>query len=328
MAEKALRIYCVVPWELAAKLHDRLREHFRNDPTVEVIVERRGRERRSADDRRAAATEELEQERRVIRNAGGRRIGERRAAVTSVEAPTLPRFARPHAEAIVFLERLEPSDQHAEDLDTARLVTRIQAGSKDLFAELYMRYFDRVYAYLKIALDDEHAAEDTTQQVFLKVMEALPRYERRSQPFRAWLFTIVRNHAIRQLEKRARVEVMDPSELSQGREQEVEREPAEAIEALGWISDRELLILIERLPVAQRQVLLLRYMMDLTTSDIAAVLDRSTDDVRALQSRALRFLNQRLTALGRQPGGRERIPMSRRRSTAPVLRARRFEHHP
>lgn len=328
MAEKALRMYCVVPWELAGKLHDRLRDHFGNDPSVEVIVERRARDRRSGEDRRVLSEAEQAEERRLIRNAAGRRVGERRAAVTSVETPTLPRFARPHAEAIVFLERLEPSDQHSEDLDTARLVTRIQAGANDLFAELYMRYFDRVYAYLKIALDDEHAAEDATQQVFLKVLEALPKYERRSQPFRAWLFTIVRNHAIKQLEKRARVEVMDPAELSHGREQELEREPAEAIEALGWVSDRELLMLVERLPVAQRQVLLLRYMMDLTTSDIAAVLDRSTDDVRALQSRALRFLHQRLTALGREPTGRETIPMSRRRTSAPVTRARRYEHHP
>jgi RNA polymerase sigma-70 factor (ECF subfamily) len=325
VADKALRIYCVVPWELSDDLHDRLRHHFRNDPGIEVIVERRARDRRSGADRRADAAES-EEERRRIRNATGRRVGERRASVSTIETPTLPRFARVYSESIAFLERLEPSDQHSEDLDTARLVTLIQSGARDSFADLYMRYFDRVYSYLKIALDDDHAAEDATQQVFLKVMEALPNYERRSQPFRAWLFTIVRNHALKHLEKRSRVEIMDPAELTQGRGQELEREPAEALEALGWVSDRELLMLIERLPVAQRQVLLLRYMMDLTTSDIAAVLDRTTDDVRALQSRALRFLHQRLTALGRKPTSRERIPMSRRRPAAPVLRARRYEH--
>jgi hypothetical protein len=81
--------------------------------------------------------------------------------------------------------------------------------------------------------------------------------------------------------------------------------------------------------VAQRQVLMLRYMMDLTTTDIAAILGRSNEDVRALQSRALRFLQQRLTALGRAPHGRQpTIQMTRRRGGAPVLRARRFERHP
>ena len=326
--EKVSRIYCVVPWELAAELHEDLRVHFREDPNVEVVVERRRRERRVGSQRRHDELDALN-DRRLIRNQDGRRVGDRRAAVAAVEPPTLPAGMHPYLEEIVFVERLEPSGQHYEDLDTARLVTRHQAGDKEVFAELYMRYFDRVYSYLRLALDDEHAAEDTTQQVFLKVMEALPRYERRTQPFRAWLFTIVRNHALRYLEKRGRMEIVDPVELTDRREDTTDPEPAEALGALGWITDREILMLIERLPVAQRQVLMLRYMMDLTTTDIAAVLGRSNEDVRALQSRALRFLQQRLTALGRTPHTRQpTIQMTRRRAGAPVLRARRFEHHP
>jgi RNA polymerase sigma-70 factor (ECF subfamily) len=327
VGENVSRIYCVVPWELAGELHEDLREHFRGDPNVDVVVERRRRERRSGEQRRDVDSDALN-ERRAIRNADGRRVGDRRAAVAAVEAPVLPKKLHPWADEITFIERLEPSDQHFEDLDTARLVTRHQAGDKEVFAELYMRYFDRVYSYLRLALDDEHAAEDTTQQVFLKVMEALPRYERRVQPFRAWLFTIVRNHAIRYLEKRGRMEVVDPVELTDRREDPTEPEPAEALGALGWISDREILMLIERLPVAQRQVLMLRYMMDLTTTDIAAILGRTSEDVRALQSRALRFLQKRLTALGRTPTSRQpTISMTRRRPGAPVLRSRRYEHH-
>lgn len=327
MGEGSARTYCVVPWELADRLHEPLRRHFRNDPDVDVIVERRRRERRKQADRRAAASAATAEERRRIRGAGGRRVGERRAALAPIAPPTLPRVAQPFVEEIVFVERLEPSDQHSEDLDTARLVSRVQAGDSPLFAEIYMRYFDRVYSYLRIALDDDHAAEDATQQVFVKVMEALPRYERRTQPFRAWLFTIVRNHAIRQLEKRARLELVDPATLNERHQQAEDRAP-HGIEALTWVTDRELLMLIERLPVAQRQVLLLRFMMDMTTSDIAAVLDRSSDDIRALQSRALRFLQQRLTALGREPRRSERsMQMTRRRGSQPVLRARRYEHH-
>jgi RNA polymerase sigma-70 factor (ECF subfamily) len=325
LGEKVPRIYCVVPWELAGELHEKLRLHFADDPNIDVVVERRRRERRGGKSRRVVEAE-AKGDRRAIRNPEGRRVGDRRAPVATIEPPTLPKLAHPYVEQLAFVERLEPSDQHYEDLDTARLVTRHQAGDKEVFAELYMRYFDRVYSYLRLALDDEHAAEDATQQVFLKVMEALPRYERRTQPFRAWLFTIVRNHAIRYLEKRGRMEVVDPVELTE-RGESAEPEPLEALGTLGWITDREILMLIERLPVSQRQVLMLRYMMDLTTTDIAAVLGRSSEDVRALQSRALRFLQQRLTALGRTPRGRQpTIQMSRRRAGAPVLRARRYEH--
>jgi RNA polymerase sigma-70 factor (ECF subfamily) len=328
VSERSARVYCVVPWELAGKLHEPLRRHFRNDPEIDVVIEHRARERRRTADRRAEAAK-TEEERRRIKGAGGRRVGERRSAVAAVEPPTLPRIAQRFVDDILFVERLEPSDQHAEDLDTARIVTRIQSGDKDAFSEIYLRYFDRVYSYLRFALEDAHAAEDSTQQVFIKVMEALPRYERRAQPFRAWLFTIVRNHAIHQLQKRARVELVDPVEMAESRDRDRHSgDHAEMLHALGWVSDRDLLMLVERLPVSQRQVLLLRFMMDLTTSDIAAMLGRSTDDVRALQSRALRFLEKRLRALGRAPLSRERTPMRRRRSGGPVLRARRYEHLP
>ena len=316
-----------MPWELAEELHEELRAHFRSDPNIDVVVERRRRERRSGAQRRQTEAD-ARRDHRKINNADGRRVGDRRAPVAAIDPPTLPKQVQPHADLLTFVERLEPSDQHHEDQDTARLVTRHQAGDKEVFAEIYMRYFDRVYSYLRMALDDEYAAEDTTQQVFMKVMEALPRYERRTQPFRAWLFTIVRNEAIRHLEKRGRLEVTDPAELTARNEDASTIEPPEALDALAWISDREILMLIERLPVAQRQVLMLRYMMDLTAADIAAVLGRSSEDVRTLQSRALRFLEQRLTALGRAPQRREpTIGMTRRRAGQPVLRARRYEHH-
>src|SRR5438046_781536 len=112
MGDTTRRVYCVVPWELAGKLHDQLREHFRTDATVEVVVERRAADRRRSPDRRATGEIALGEERRKIRNAAGRRVGERRAPVAETETPTLPRSARKYADQVVFVERLEPSDQH------------------------------------------------------------------------------------------------------------------------------------------------------------------------------------------------------------------------
>jgi DNA-directed RNA polymerase specialized sigma24 family protein len=104
------------------------------------------------------------------------------------------------------------------------------------------------------------------------------------------------------------------------------REPAEApmSSELEWVSDRELVHLIERLPHAQRQVLVLRFMLDLTHAQIAQILERNPEDVRALQYRALTFMRTRLNALGRgQEGPVERLQMRRRPSPTPVATARR-----
>jgi RNA polymerase sigma-70 factor (ECF subfamily) len=318
-------IYCIVPRDLEGKLHERLRQHFRADSSVEVIVERRADERRAGEDRRAnGATPRQARERRKIRHSGGRRVGDRRAMLLPLtrEVP-LPRNARRFAERLVFVERLEPAGEQAEDADSARLVTQIQLGQRELFAELYLRYFDRVYSYLRILLNDNHEAEDVTQQVFMKAFEALPRYEvRAGKPFRAWLFTIVRNDALGHLKKHSRLEVTDPAEV--GRRREAHDSEEEPSITLDWISDSDLQLFIERLPLAQRQVLMMRYMLDLPHAEIAAILDRTPNEVRKLQQRATRFLNDRLTALGRAPRHGDRITWQRRVTQVRVLRERRY----
>lgn len=260
--------------------------------------------------------------RRVIRGITGRRVADRRAAVFEIAAPSLPRVARGYADRLVFIERLEPTQEQYEDVDTDRLVIRIQAGERDQFANLYVRYFERVYSYLRIALRDPHEAEDLTQQVFTKTLEALPRYERRGRPFRAWLFSIVRNTALTELEKRSRVAVVESNHIDSA----TEREPLrDELRGLGWISDAELLLFIERLPAVQQQVLLLRYMLDLTHEETASILGLTTNQVRKMQQRAFRYLGERLTAVGRRPvRGREREPCLRPLRQLYVLRDRRF----
>lgn len=290
------------------------------------MVERRGTERRARADRRASAdgAHRADAERRLIRSVAGRRAGERRTLAVPVQTPDLPRRARPFAERLLFFERLEPTTQATEDLDTARLVMAFQSGDRGCFSVLYERYFDRVYGYLRTFLRQGGDAEDAAQQVFLQVFEALPRFELRQRPFRSWLFTIARNHALKRLAVRTRLEPVDPIEL--GRHRDSAAEPDPELPVLGWLSDRELLLFVERLPLAQRQVLLLRYMHDMSFAEIATVIGRTPEDARGLHHRALLFLRERLTALGRAPAenGPRRGRLVRCHKQAPVLRMRRF----
>jgi RNA polymerase sigma-70 factor, ECF subfamily len=292
---------------------------------VEVILERRRRDRRADAERRGAAwpaeqQDVVDDERRRVRNAGGLRVGERRATLIPVAAPgTLPRRAAAYADRLVFVERLDLGEELLEDLDTARIVTRWQAGDRAVFADIYKRYFDRVYSYLRVALNDSHEAEDATQQVFIQMMEALARYELRSTPVRGWLFRIVRNHAISHARRSGRMRLEEPSALDQRRES---RDDGARSDALEWMTDTDMVVLVERLPLAQRQVLLLRYMLDLSFQEIAEILYRSPEAVRQLHQRALDSLRGRLDALGRGSNAPSlRVPM--RGAWQPTLAARR-----
>jgi RNA polymerase sigma-70 factor (ECF subfamily) len=291
-------VYCIIPRELAPELHDTLRRFYRNDPSIEVIVERRRRERRSGRDKRRpeAPVDGIREERRRIRGRGGRRVGERRAAQKRARRGRLPPEAEPHAGRLAFVRRVAPSSQEEEDLDTGWLVTRIQAGERGVFDEVYMRYFDRVYGYLRACLADPHDAEDATQQLFLNVLEALPAYELRGPPFRTWMFRIARNIAIDQLQRRGATELCPPDELDRRREAP-DRPSAAAFKEL---SDSEILHLVEQLPEVQRRVIVMRYVLDLDVAEIADVLERSPEAVRQLQHRALRTLERRAAALARK----------------------------
>jgi RNA polymerase sigma-70 factor, ECF subfamily len=289
--------YCIVPRELANEFLESLRQTFRNDPNVEVIVERRVGERRSEQKRRQdQRAPSPAQKRRRIRAESGRRIAERRAQLI----PVMPPAGLRHLEEISFVERIEPSTLELEDADTARLIMRIQADGENssLLGRLYERYFDRVYGYLYVTLQDSHEAEDAAQEVFMRVIEALPKYERRGVPLRAWLFRIVRNCAISRIRQRQRVFVESPEDLA--RRVETGGEVPEAT-SLEWLDDRELLGLVERLPMAQRQVIVLRYMLELRSQEIAEVLGRRPDAIRQLHHRAMTSLRARLKERGASP---------------------------
>jgi RNA polymerase sigma-70 factor (ECF subfamily) len=265
----------------------------------------------------------VETERRLVRGTSGRRVSDRRAPTAAVDLPgILPRRLRAHVDRLAFVERLEPSTQQLEDRDTARLVARFQSGEPDVFSTLYSRYFDRVYSYLKVALRDGYDAEDGTQQVFIRVLEALPRYERTGAPFRAWLFRIVRNHAVDELRKRHRIDVVEPDEMTSLSVMNRQGQPDLA--GLDWVSDRELLMFVERLPVPQQQVLMLRFMLDLRVSEVAEILGRTPNNVSALQHRALEYLRERLEVVRQGSRQRTRQPASRFTPAARVLRRRRY----
>jgi RNA polymerase sigma factor (sigma-70 family) len=238
--------YCVVPRELGFEVYDLLRAHWRDDPSITVVRDRRvGERRRDAE-------------------GGGRRVRERRGT-GPVEPPvTLPRRLCAYGRRLVFGARRDGVAREPEDVDSDRLIVRIQQGDHAAFDELYSRYFDRVYAYARVALRDDHEAEDVAQQVFGNVIQALPRYQvREDSSFRAWLFRITRNVVLRTLSRNGRMQPQEPAEM----DRRLESPAAQAPFSLEWLSDKDLSMLVERLPVAQRQVILLRYVLDFKTNE-------------------------------------------------------------
>jgi RNA polymerase sigma-70 factor (ECF subfamily) len=328
--EQRQDLYCLIPPDLARRLGSVISRHAEQHGAV-GIVDRRLEDRRSGEDRRESFwpggdTSPLVLERRHVRNRDGRRVGERRATLIPVQpVGTLPRRLRDYADRIVFVEPLELGEEQVEDIDTARLVTRWQGGDQAVLEQLYLRYFDRIYTYLRLALSDRRQAEEVTQDVFLRVMDVLPVYELHQAPFRSWLFRIVRACALAHLQGSRDVPAIEELEQLDRRREEGRLEPLDD-SVLDRFSDADVLILVGRLPLFQRQVMMLRYMLDLTAHEIGAILDRPPAAVRDGQELALGSLRERLAKLGKSTqaaGARAALPMQKRLRLAPVISARR-----
>ena len=173
-----------------------------------------------------------------------------------------------------------------EDRRLDRLVRRAVAGDHRAFASIYDEYTGRVYAYVRQRLGDPAEAEDVTAIVFLKVYEALPRYDHRGVPFSAWLFQIARNAVIDRYRRAGRLPHVSPIE-------EADNAPAPTDverEVLARFDAERIREAMELLTDEQSEVLELRFFAGLTAPEAAQVTGRTPGAVKALQHRAIASL--------------------------------------
>jgi RNA polymerase sigma-70 factor, ECF subfamily len=179
------------------------------------------------------------------------------------------------------------ADELAPDT-LASLLADAKSGDSRAFAAIYDAYAGRLYRFLLVRVDEPADAEDLLQRVFVKVIEALPRYEERGLPFGAWLFRIARNVAIDFARARPNDEALTTVEAHS----DERRQPAAIAELM---ADRQLVReALDLLTPEQRDVLVYRFFAGLSPSEIGALMGKREGSIRALQFRALGALRRHL----------------------------------
>jgi RNA polymerase sigma-70 factor, ECF subfamily len=193
-------------------------------------------------------------------------------------------------------------------LDRDRPLVEAARRDPSQFDALYRRYLAQVYSFAYYELGDHHEAEDATERTFLAALAGLDRFEERARPvdgpdastFRIWLFRIARN-AVANQRRHARRHPADPLKVA-------EMMPASTNVELAVVRRDDATAAwraIGRLPADRRRAIILRFVDDLSTAEIATVLGRSEGAVRVLLHRALR-------AVGRDLGAGDTAPPSAR----------------
>lgn len=147
------------------------------------------------------------------------------------------------------------------------LVEGLKAGRPEAFERLVREHGDRIYRFVK-RLVGERWADDVAQEVMIRVFRSIGTY-RPTGRFESWLFTIANNLCIDHARKRRPESTLSEVDGETGAERFVADGPAPLEDLEEREQRRALLKAVERLPLDQRQVFLLREEGGLTFREIA-----------------------------------------------------------
>ena len=185
------------------------------------------------------------------------------------------------------------------EISDEQLILEFQAGNKDCVSMIFERYKTPIFNFCLRYLGNRPDAEDATGDVFLKLFSHQYTFDPGAK-FSTWIYTIARNSCIDRIRKRkfsvslwftAREDgsegywdIEDPSEVS--RDQLAQKEVTQSIR-----------VGIRKLPLEQKEALILREYQGLSYEEIAKVLGCSLEKTKVLIFRARENLRKELSSL-------------------------------
>ncbi len=179
----------------------------------------------------------------------------------------------------------------------ARLMKEVSLGNHEAVTELYNSYIDRVYSIVYNQLDRDHnATQEIVQDIFLAAVKSAKNFRNRSKVY-TWLYSIAHKKIADYYRRKKRsdklrispdidIETTEDSSL-------ISDESPESIENQEVIKQA-----MDRLPVHYRQVLILKYIEDMSVDEIGEALKRTPKSVEGILSRARKELKSAILEKG------------------------------
>ena len=174
--------------------------------------------------------------------------------------------------------------------DLSRLIVRAQEGDRDAFGQIYNLFYKRIYRYCQFNIGQRETAQDLCQETFLRAWKTLPSFsQRQGSSFQAYLFRISHNLVIDSKRKKKEIrlakyqDVEEPSYL----DEQIERQE----------TSQKLKEALAKLHPVERQIIVLRYFEEMTTTEVARVVGLREGTLRVRAHRVLKKLKQLLEEL-------------------------------
>ena len=168
-----------------------------------------------------------------------------------------------------------------------KLIDDAKAGNQESFSKLYDHYLPAIYRFIYMKVSHRHEAEDLTHEVFVSAWQNIARYSHKGFPFSSWLYRLARNRVIdhyRVSKPHSDIENLSPEQISLN----------PMIESV--IDDgfqfKLVRSAIQKLKPNQQDVLIMKFIEDLSHKEIAHALKKSEGAIRLIQHRAIQELKK------------------------------------
>jgi RNA polymerase sigma-70 factor (ECF subfamily) len=178
--------------------------------------------------------------------------------------------------------------ESSEGIELKRLLAKAMDGDRRAYGKIFKVCYRDIYDYIIRRVGNHSDAEDITMQVFAQGLKAISSYEDRGYSVKAWLYRIAHNAVVDYFRgQRQQVDLDGAAEIPD-EDVDIERTAIDRDNIRGLYGE------IVKLPTAQAEVLVLRFIEDRSVSETAMILEKKEVTVRALQFKGIKSLRNRM----------------------------------
>ncbi|MAF14235.1 MAG: RNA polymerase [Parcubacteria group bacterium] len=170
------------------------------------------------------------------------------------------------------------------------LLLKLKKRDPEAFTQIYDLYVTPIYRFIYFKVATRQDAEDMTSEVFLKIWQYINDSDTEIENLKAFLYRTARNLVIDSYRKKAKQDITQDSEVLSNIEDERQQNFLTEIETGFEMKNIELVL--RKLKDDYREVIILRYIEELTITEISKVLDKSKGSVRVILHRALKVIRE------------------------------------
>ncbi|HEY5981919.1 MAG TPA: sigma-70 family RNA polymerase sigma factor [Anaerolineales bacterium] len=176
------------------------------------------------------------------------------------------------------------------EINEEEMLLRAARGDREAFGALYEHYIERIYNYVYYRTGNLHEAEDLTARVFQRAMNHIHNYTDRGVPFSAWLYRIAHNLVAnwhRDRSRRQEIPLGDVPVLPS-------KDDRPEVKLVHSQDQDSLMRFIRTLPPERQNLLILKFVENMSNAEIGQIMGRSEGAVKSLYHRTLLSLRDEL----------------------------------